>query len=152
VANLQVLITTLQAQVSALTAAAPAPAATTAAIFADMPQTLNSDELSDYSTKKGESSYKVGSKTFNIKTLIEGFRMTPDQTMVFIEALTRCPTAMEWNAGTMQITSHNNADGQAIDVIKCYGKIDEATLKRSCERFCKAREADAESQPSKTTR
>jgi hypothetical protein len=45
----------------------------------------------------------------------------------------------------MQITSHNNADSQAIDVIKCYGQIDEATLKRSCERFCKAGEADAES-------
>jgi hypothetical protein len=53
---------------------------------------------------------------------------------------------MGWNAGTMQITSHNNAENQTIDVIKCYGQIDEATLKRSCERFCKAREADAESQ------
>ncbi len=30
------------------------------------------------------------------------------------------------------------------DVIKCYGQIDEATLKRSCEHFCKAEEADAE--------
>ncbi len=47
--------------------------------------------------------------------------MTPGQTVVFIEALTRCATAMGWNAGTIQITSHNNADGQAIDVIKCYG-------------------------------
>jgi hypothetical protein len=45
----------------------------------------------------------------------------------------------------MQITSHDNADGQTIDVIKCYGQIDEATLKKSCERFCKAGERDAES-------
>ncbi len=71
--------------------------------------------------------------------------MTPGKTVVFIEALTRRATAMGWNAGAMQITSHNNADGQAIDAIKCYGQIGEATLKRSCEHFCKAGEVDAES-------
>jgi hypothetical protein len=71
--------------------------------------------------------------------------MTPGQTTVFIEALTRRATAMGWNAGATQITSHNNADSQAIDVIKCYGQIDEATLKRSCKHFCKAGEADAKS-------
>ena len=145
VADLQALIVTLQTQVSALVAAAPAPAATTAVVFADTPQSLNSDDLVDYSTKKGESIYKEGSKALEDKALTEGFGMTPGQTVVFIEALTRRATAMGWNTGAMQITSHNNADGQAIDVIKCYGQIDEATLKRSCERFCKAGEADAES-------
>ena len=145
VAELQALIVTLQTQVSALVAAAPAPAATTAVVFADTPQSLNSDDLVDYSTKKGESIYKEGSKALEDKALTEGFGMTPGQTVVFIEALTRRATAMGWNTGAMQITSHNNADGQAIDVIKCYGQIDEATLKRSCERFCKAGEADAES-------
>ena len=145
VAELQALIVTLQAQVSALAAAAPVPAATTAVVFADAPQSLNSDKLIDYLTKKGESIYKEGIKALEDKALTEGFGMTPGQTVVFIEALTRRATAMGWNAGTMQITSHNNADGQAIDVIKCYGQIDEATLKRSCERFCKAGERDAES-------
>jgi hypothetical protein len=57
-AELQALIVTLQTQVSALAAAAPAPAATTAVVFADTPQSLNSDDLIDYSTKKGESIYK----------------------------------------------------------------------------------------------
>jgi hypothetical protein len=57
---------------------------------------------------------------------------------------------MGWNHGTMQIASHNNADDQAIDVIKCYGQIDEATLKRSCKHFCKGGEADAESQTKQT--
>ena len=42
----------------------------------------------------------------------------------------------------MQITSHNNTDGQTVEVIKCYGHINEVTLKRSCKRFCKAGEAD----------
>ncbi len=145
VAELQALTVILQTQVSALTAAAPAPAVTTTVIFADAPQSLNSDDLINYSTKKGESIYKEGSTALEDKALTEGFGMTPGQTVVFIKALTRCATAMGWNAGAMQITSHNNADGQAIDVIKCYGQINEATLKRSCERFCKAGEADAES-------
>jgi hypothetical protein len=145
-AKLQALILTLQTQVSALAAAAPAPAATTAVVFADTPQSLNSDNLIDYSTKKGESIYKEGSKAFEDKALTEGFGMTPGQTVVFVEALTRRATAMGWHAGPMQITSHDNADGQTIDVIKCYGQIDEATLKRSCKCFCKVGERDAESQ------
>jgi hypothetical protein len=60
VANLQALITTLQAQVNALLAAAPAAAAPTPVVFANMPQTLNSDNLIDYSTKRGSSIYEKG--------------------------------------------------------------------------------------------
>jgi hypothetical protein len=44
--------------------------------------------------------------------------MTPGQTVVFVEALSHRTTTMGWNHGTMQITSHNNADSQAFDVIK----------------------------------
>ena len=90
VADLQALIATLQTQVSALVAAAPAPAATTAVVFADTPQSLNSDDLVDYSTKKGESIYKEGSKALEDKALTEGFGMTPGQTVVFIEAHPSC--------------------------------------------------------------
>jgi hypothetical protein len=133
VTELQALITTLQAQVDLLTAAASAPAATTAVVFTNTPQTLNSNHLVDYLTKKGESIYKEGSnKALDNKALAEGFRMTPGQTvLVFVKALTCCATAMGWNADAMQITSHNDAVGQAIDVIKCYGQINEATFKRS---------------------
>jgi hypothetical protein len=70
VAELQALIVTLQTQVSALAAAAPAPAATTAVVFTDTPQSLNSDDLIDYLTKKGESIYKEGSKALKDKTLL----------------------------------------------------------------------------------
>ncbi len=142
--DLQALIATLQAQVSALTAAAPAPAATTAVVFADTPQMLNSDNLIDYSTKRGASIYEYGCKALKDKALIDGFGMTPSQTVVFVPSC--CATTMGWNHGTMQITSHNNPDGQVIDVIKCYHQIDEVTLKRSCKRFYKAGEADALSQ------
>ncbi len=93
-AELQALIVTLQTQVSALGVAAPAPAATTTVVFADTPQSLKSDDLIDYLTKKGESIYKEGSKGLDDKALTEGFGMTPGQTVVFIEALTRRATAM----------------------------------------------------------
>jgi hypothetical protein len=79
-----------------------------------MPQTLNSDNLIDYSTKRGASIYEQGCKALKDKALIDGFGMTPGQTVVFVEALSCRPTTIGWNHGTMQITSHNNADGQAI--------------------------------------
>jgi hypothetical protein len=70
--------------------------------------------------------------------------MTPNQTVVFVKALSCRTTKMGWNQGTKQITTHQNSAGTAIDVIKCYGRINEATLKASCERFCRAGEVDAE--------
>jgi hypothetical protein len=35
--------------------------------------------------------------------------------------------------------------GTPVDLIKCYGQIDKATLKTACKRFCKAGEVDTES-------
>ncbi len=52
---------------------------------------------------------------------------------------------MEWNKGSKQITTFNNSSGVAVDIIKCYGQIDEAMLKTGCERFCKTGKVDAES-------
>jgi hypothetical protein len=60
VADLQALILMLQAQVANLQAAIPAaPAASAAAVFtfSDTPQTLNADDLLDYSTKRGSNIY-----------------------------------------------------------------------------------------------
>ena len=75
----------------------------------------------------------------------DGFGMTSDQTVVFVEFLTRRATAMGWNAGSKQITAFTNCSGKELDIIKEYGQIDEVTLKTACKRFCKAGEADAES-------
>jgi hypothetical protein len=53
---------------------------------------------------------------------------------------------MGWNAGSKQITTFTNHSGKTVDILKEYGQIDEVTLKTACKRFCKAGEADAESQ------
>jgi hypothetical protein len=71
--------------------------------------------------------------------------MTSNQTVVFVESLTRRATAMGWNTGSKQITTFTNRSGKAVDIIKEYGQIDEVTLKTACEHFCKAGEGDAES-------
>ena len=44
---------------------------------------------------------------------------------------------MGWNEGVMGITSFVNASNETINLIKCYGCIDKATLKLRCEDFCK---------------
>ena len=78
-ADLQALIVSLQVQIKALLAAAPATAAPTPAVFADMPQMLNSKDLIDYLTKRGSSIYEQGCKALEDKALTNGFGMTPGQ-------------------------------------------------------------------------
>ncbi len=71
--------------------------------------------------------------------------MTTDQMVVFVEAVSHCAIAMGWNKGTKQITTFTNHRETPVYLIKCYGQINEATLKIACKRFCKAGEVDAES-------
>jgi hypothetical protein len=148
VTYLQALILTLPAQVANLQAAIPAAPATSAAAvvtFADTPQTLNTDDLLDFLTKRGSSIYEQGCKALDDKVLAGSFGMTTDQMVVFVEAVSCCATAMGWNKGAMQITTFANHDGTLVDLVKCYGQIGEATLKIACKRFCKAGEVDAKS-------
>jgi hypothetical protein len=63
--------------------------------------------------------------------------MTPNQTVIFVEAFHHCATTMGWNQGAMQITSFVNSPGCQVDIIKSYGQINKATLKSAFERFCK---------------
>lgn len=139
-AELQALIIQLQNQVAALNSTAAATSSTTpaAVVFADTPQSLNSEDLLDYLTKRGSSIYEQGCKTLDDKALTDGFSMTSDKTVVFVEALTQRATELGWNAGSKNITKFKNAAGKDIDIIKEYGQIDELTLKTACERFCKA--------------
>jgi hypothetical protein len=148
VADLQVLIQALQAQNALLQAAlSAAPAAGAAAVvtFADTPQMLNANDLLDYLTKRGSSIYEQGCKALDDKALAGGFGMTTNQMVVFVEAVSCCATSMGWSKVTKQITTFNNHGGTPVDLIKCYGQINKATLIISCGRFCKAGEADAES-------
>jgi len=145
-AELQALVLQLQILVATLTSrattAGPAPAAV---VFVDTPQSLYANDLIDYSTKRGSSIYEQGCKTLDDKALTNGFSMTPDQTEVFVEALTCRTTAMGWNTGSMQITTFTNLSGKNVDIIKEYSQIDEVILKTACECFCKAGEANATS-------
>jgi hypothetical protein len=50
-----------------------------------------------------------------------GFAMTPDQTVIFVEAFHRCATAMSWNQGTMQITTIAKTARCSNDIINSYG-------------------------------
>jgi len=94
-AELQALILQLQSQVATLMLGAvptgPAPATV---IFADTPKSLQANDLIDYSTKWGSSIYEQGCKTLDDKALTDGFGMTSNQTMVFVESLTPHATAM----------------------------------------------------------
>jgi hypothetical protein len=148
VADLQALIQTLQAQNSLLQAAisaAPVTGAAAVITFADTPQTLNANDLLNYSAKRGLSIYEQGCKALDNKALANGFGMTTDQTVVFVEAVSCRTIAMGWNKGTKQITTFANPVGTPVDLIKCYGQINKGTLKIACKRFCKAGEVDAES-------
>jgi hypothetical protein len=145
-AELQALILQLQTQIATLTsAAAPAASGSAAVLFADTLQLLHAEDLINYLMKWGTSIYEQRCKTLDNKALTDGFGMTPNQTVVFIESLTRCATAMGWKAGSKQITTFTNRSGKIVDIIKEYGQINELTLKTVCEHFCKAGEADAES-------
>jgi hypothetical protein len=70
--------------------------------------------------------------------------MTPDQTVIFIEAFHRCATAMGWNQGARQIATFTNSAGRHVDIIKSYGQTNDATLKTDCERFCKPEEGKSQ--------
>jgi hypothetical protein len=141
----------LQAQVQALQNVAPAvqaapEAAATPVAFADTPQTLGVNDLIDYSTKRGQLICKQGCKALNNKALTNGFNMTPNETVFFVEAFQRHANAMDWTKGTKQIMTFTNSDGKSIDIIKNYGQINKATLKTACEQFCKAGEINSQTQ------
>jgi hypothetical protein len=151
VQELQELINQLQVQVTALQNVAPAaPAAPVAAaaapvVFADSPQMIGVDAIIDYLKKLGKDIYEKGCSALNDKALTNWFNMTPNETVVFVEAFERKAKSMGWSTGTKQITNFNNSSGVSIEIIKNYCQIDLATLKTACERFCKAGGIDAES-------
>ena len=86
--ELQQLINQLQAQVTALQAAPAAPAAAAAApvVFADSPQRIGVNTIIDYSKKLGKDIYEKGCSALDDKALTDGFNMTPNETVVFVEA------------------------------------------------------------------
>jgi hypothetical protein len=108
-------------------------------VFADTPQTFEVENQIDYGTKRGTEIYNQGCAPLDDKSLIDSFNMTPDQTVIFIEALQRHCTKMGWNTGTKNITSFCNKDNITVDI------IDEAALRTACEHFCSPAGADSRS-------
>ncbi len=102
-------------------AAAAPPAGAAPVVFTDMPQTLGANDLIDYLTKRGSAIFKQGCKALNEKALTNGFAMTPDQTVIFVEAFHRCAMTMGWNQGAWQITTFANSAGGQVNIIKSYG-------------------------------
>jgi hypothetical protein len=130
-AKLMAIITTLQAQIvvlqkAALAAAAASPAGAATVVFANTPQMLGTDDLINYLTKRGSTIFKQGCKPLDDKALTNGFAMTPNQTIIFVEAFYRHATTMGWNQGTMKITSFANSTGRQVNIIKSYGQINKA--------------------------
>jgi hypothetical protein len=106
--ELMAIIATLQAQVAPLTAMAPVVAAaqpTGAApvVFADMPQMLGVNDLINYSTKQGLAIFEQGCKALDHKALTDGSAMTPNQTIIFIEAFHCCATQLMWLIGRLTL-------------------------------------------------
>jgi hypothetical protein len=149
VAELLAQIQALQEQVTALAAAAAAaaltaPAAPAPIVFADTPQSLDVENLIDYGTKRGSEIFKQGCAALDDKALTDGFNMSMDQVVIFVEALQRQCKEMGWDKGPKNITSFLNQDGVAVDIIKNFGQVDEASLHTACERFCTAAGVDSQ--------
>jgi hypothetical protein len=142
--ELQELINQLQTALQAALGA-PATAAALPVVFADSPQTTGVDAIINYLKKLGKDIYKKGYSALEDKALTDGFNMTPNKTIVFVEAFKRKAKLMGWSTGTKRTPPFVNSSGVSIDIIKNYGQINLATLKTVCERFCKAGEVDAKS-------
>jgi hypothetical protein len=146
IAKLSALVATLQQEITTLRqqqAQHPVAPAANPVVFADTPQTLEVENLTDYGTKRGAEIYRQGCAPDDDKSLTDRFNMTPDQVVTFIEAFQRHCTEMGWNTGNKNITSFTNRDGNTIDIIKNYGQINKATLCTSCECFCLAAGANS---------
>jgi hypothetical protein len=79
---------------------------------------LGTDDLIDYSTKRGSTIFKQGCKLLNDKALTNSFAMTPDQTVIFIKAFRCHANTIGWNQGAMQITLFANRASRQVDIIK----------------------------------
>ncbi len=100
VAGLLAQIQALQGQVNALTAAAAVPAAPVAptpVIFADSPQSLDVENVIDYGTKRRSEIFKQGCAALDNKSLTDGFNMTTNQVVIFVEALQHRCKEMGWD-------------------------------------------------------
>jgi hypothetical protein len=67
--------------------------------------------------------FEQGCKALDNKALTDGFAMTSDQTVIFVETFHHPAMTMGWNQGARQITTFNNSAGRQVDIIKSYSQI-----------------------------
>jgi hypothetical protein len=100
IAELSALVATLQQEIPTLRqqqAQQPVAPAANPVVFADTLQTLEVKNLIDYCTKRGAEIHRQGCAPLDNKSLTDGFNMTSDQVVMFIEAFQRHCTEMGWN-------------------------------------------------------
>jgi hypothetical protein len=92
IAKLSALVATLQQEIATLRqqqAQQPVAPAANPVVFADTPQSLEVKNLINYGTKRGAEINRQGCAPLDNKSLTDGFNMTPDQVVTFIEAFQR---------------------------------------------------------------
>ncbi len=109
VQELLALIQELQNQVNTCNTAATTMT-TAPAVFADTPNTLEVENITNYKTNHGASIYEQGCQALDNKALTEGFSMSINRSVIFVEALYCKASQMGWNQGSKQITSFVNCD------------------------------------------
>ena len=136
IANLTNVVANL-AQAIGTGGAAGAGGAGGAPSFATSPGVADVDQLIDYTTKRGASLYEQGTKA-----LATPFDLKSNQVVIFQKELKDRASMMGWNQGTQGITKFTNKDGEDIDLIDEYGRIDEGTLKTACDEFMTGANSD----------
>jgi hypothetical protein len=87
-AELSALVATLQQEIATLRqqqAQQPVAPVANPVVFVNTPQTLEVKNLIDYGRKRGAEIYWQGCAPLDNKSLTNGFNMTPDQVVTFIE-------------------------------------------------------------------
>jgi len=99
-------------------------------VFALSPGRADEDGILNYKTKQGNHVYEQARTELPSK-----FGMKALEVVLFETELESRAAASGWNSNVQGVTKFNNSDGNSIDLIKEYGKIDLETLKNACEPF-----------------
>ena len=99
-------------------------------VYAEVPALLHVGQLLDYSNKRDVTIFDKAAASLSTK-----FDMKQEHLFTFEKELRVRANTMGWSEGDQNITWHLNADGDRIDLISPYGRIDAATLRISSNAF-----------------
>lgn len=117
--EIQNMIAQLTAVATAMQAAAPAiPGAPAAVPFALMPAQINPDDIIDYSSSSGKKLWKSATEP-----LEDRFDAEAKDVNLFIKQVAKQAKTAGWNAGTGNIITIPDANGNNHDLVKNYGQL-----------------------------